>query len=564
GQLVIHAKGEVSQDRIETMQGVPVGEVDEVPLTVVNYVVRTQEAVLLNDAFRDSIYARDGYIAKHHTRSLLCLPIVHQGRLSGLLYLENNLATKVFTQDRIELLKTLSLQAAISMENAGLYANLETTIKELRQAEVAMRDSQSLLKAIIDNSTAVIYVKDLKGRYLLVNRRFEEVFHISNTAAQGRIDHDFFPAAQAGAFQEFDRLALERTGAMESEQVVEHENELCTYISIHCPLFNNEGKPYAVFALLTDITERKRAEEALRESERKFKAIFEQTFQFIGLMTIDGVLIEANRAALQLVGVEESEIVGRFFWDTPWWAHSLELQEELQVAVKKAGAGEFVRFEASHPAADGSLHYVDFSLKPVKDEAGTVVLLIPEGRDITERKLAEQELQKNRDHLDELVRQRTAELSAANELLRQEISERKLIEEALNKRLVALTEPLETADISFTDLFNIDDMQKIQDVFAEAFNVASLITKPDGTPITNPSRFCRLCIDIIRETEKGRANCAFSDSIIGRQNPDGPNIQPCLSGGLWDAGASITLGGKHVANWLVGQVKNEAIEEKKL
>ena len=564
GQLLIQAKGEIGQDRIVTMQGAPIGEDGEVPLTVVNYVARTQEPVLLNDAFGDSIYARDGYIARHRTKSLLCLPIVHQGRLSGLLYLENNLATKVFTPDRIELLKTLSSQAAISMENAGLYANLETTIKELRQAEVAMRDSQSLLKAIIDNSTAVIYVKDLKGRYLLVNRRFEEVLHVSNSAALGRTDNDLFPAVQAEAFQELDRLALERSGAMESEQVIGGDNELRTYIAINCPLLNNEGKPYAVFALLTDITERKWAEEALRDSERKFKAIFEQTFQFIGLMTVDGLVVEANRAALQLVGLDESAVVGRFFWDTPWWAHSLELQEELRVAVKKAAAGEFVRFEASHPAADGSLHYVDFSLKPVKDETGTVVLLIPEGRDITERKLAEQELQKNRDHLDELVRQRTAELSAANELLRQEISERKLIEEALNSRLVALTEPLETAEILFTDLFNIDDMQKLQDVFAEAFNVASLITRPDGTPITSPSRFCHLCSNIIRKTEKGRANCVFSDSIIGRQNPDGPNIQPCLSGGLWDAGASITVGGKHVANWLVGQVKNEAIDEEKL
>lgn len=564
GQLLIQAKGEVGQDRIATMQGVTVGEVDEVPLMVVNYVARTQEPVLLNDAFRDSIYARDGYIARNRTRSLLCLPIVHQGRLSGLLYLENNLAAKVFTPDRMELLKALSSQAAISMENAGLYASLETTIKELRQAEEAVRDSQSLLKAIIDNSTAVIYVKDLKGRYLLVNRRFEEVLDISNTAALGRTDHDLFPAVQAEAFQELDRLALERSGAMESEQVMGGDNELRTYIAINCPLFNNEGKPYAVFALFTDITERKRAEEALRESERKFKAIFEQTFQFIGLMTVDGLMVEANKAALQLVGLDESAVVGRFFWDTPWWAHSLELQEELRVAVKKAAAGEFVRFEASHPAADGSLHYVDFSLKPVKDEAGTVVLLIPEGRDITERKLAEQELQKNRDHLDELVRQRTAEVSEANELLRQEIGERKLIEEALSRRLVALTEPLETTDISFTDLFNIDDMQKIQDAFAEAFNLASLITNPDGTPITRPSRFCRLCIDIIRETEKGLANCVFSDSIIGRQNPDGPNIQPCLSGGLWDAGASITLGGKHVANWLVGQVRNEAVDEEKM
>ncbi len=82
---------------------------------------------------------------------------------------------------------------------------------------------------------------------------------------------------------------------------------------------------------------------------------------------------------------------------------------------------------------------------------------------------------------------------------------------------------------------------------------------PDGTPITKPSNFCRLCNDIIRNTEKGLNNCMKSDSVLGGCNPHGPTIQPCLSGGLWDAGASINVGGKHIANWLIGQVRNEEI-----
>ena len=139
----------------------------------------------------------------------------------------------------------------------------------------------------------------------------------------------------------------------------------------------------------------------------------------------------------------------------------------------------------------------------------------------------------------------------------EDITERKCTEEALNKRLVALTQPLESAEIEFAEMFNLDDLQKIQDTFAEATGVASIITHPDGVPITKPSNFCHLCINIIRKTEKGLHNCICSDAIIGRHNPAGPIVQPCLSGGLWDAGASITVGGRHVANWLIGQVKNE-------
>jgi len=115
-------------------------------------------------------------------------------------------------------------------------------------------------------------------------------------------------------------------------------------------------------------------------------------------------------------------------------------------------------------------------------------------------------------------------------------------------------------DIQFSDIFDIIELQHIQDLFSDATGVASIITHPDGTPITRPSNFCRLCNEIIRKTEIGLTNCFKSDAEIGRPNPEGPVIQPCLSGGLWDAGASIIVGGKHIANWLIGQVKNEELD----
>lgn len=105
--------------------------------------------------------------------------------------------------------------------------------------------------------------------------------------------------------------------------------------------------------------------------------------------------------------------------------------------------------------------------------------------------------------------------------------------------------------------FNIEKLQVLQDMFAYKTGVASLITEPDGLPITRPSNFCRLCMNVIRKTEKGNANCMKSDSIIGGYNPTGPTIQPCLSGGLWDSGVNFTINQEHTANWLIGQVMNE-------
>jgi len=135
--------------------------------------------------------------------------------------------------------------------------------------------------------------------------------------------------------------------------------------------------------------ENARIYEALRASEQKFHAIFEQTFQFIGLLSTDGIVLEANHAALQFAGVEEDAVLGKAFWDTPWWAHSSEMRHHLRKAVREAAGGKLVRFDATHAAPNGSMHYLDFSLKPITDSSGRVVQLIPEGRDITERKRAE-------------------------------------------------------------------------------------------------------------------------------------------------------------------------------
>jgi len=119
-------------------------------------------------------------------------------------------------------------------------------------------------------------------------------------------------------------------------------------------------------------------------------------------------------------------------------------------------------------------------------------------------------------------------------------------------------------NIQFSDLFILEDLQRLQDLFADAHGVASTITDTDGRPITRPSNFCRLCNDIIRKTKKGRANCFKSNAVLGRYDPSGPIVQPCLSGGLWNAGASITVGGKHIANWIISQVRNEEVDEQRI
>jgi predicted ATPase/signal transduction histidine kinase len=129
-QWVIEASGSVDVDRVAVMQSIPIDlvaddrEVTLLAVAVVNYVARTQESVVLNDAAREGQFTRTPYIIAVQPKSILCTPLINQGQLSGILYLENNLTTGAFTPDRLEILKLLSSQISISIKNAQLYANL--------------------------------------------------------------------------------------------------------------------------------------------------------------------------------------------------------------------------------------------------------------------------------------------------------------------------------------------------------------------------------------------------------------------------------------------------------
>ena len=133
-------------------------------------------------------------------------------------------------------------------------------------------------------------------------------------------------------------------------------------------------------------TECKQAEVSLTESERRFRTIFNNTFQLTGLLTPEGILLEVNQAALDFIGGEADAVIGQPFWEVPCWSFSPTVQAQLQAAIASSAAGAFVRYEVEIPDANGFLHSFDFSLKPLKDETGQVVLLIPEGRNITEIK----------------------------------------------------------------------------------------------------------------------------------------------------------------------------------
>lgn len=137
-----------------------------------------------------------------------------------------------------------------------------------------------------------------------------------------------------------------------------------------------------------------RLEGPVQQAEQRFQAIFDQTFQFMGLLEPDGTLIEVNQTTLDFSGLHREEVINRPFWEAHWWMISPETQAQLKQAIARAALGEFVRYEVDVLGVDRTVT-IDFSLRPITNDAGQVKLIIPEGRDIGDRKRAEAALLKS-------------------------------------------------------------------------------------------------------------------------------------------------------------------------
>ncbi|CAN1209782.1 hypothetical protein TUMEXPCC7403_06125 [Tumidithrix helvetica PCC 7403] len=194
---------------------------------------------------------------------------------------------------------------------------------------------------------------------------------------------------------------------------------------------DSQGEIVKLQGTALDITERKSAEIALRESELRFRGIFDQMFQFVGLLSPTGKLLEINQQALQFTGLSREEFLSYDFWEVPAW-HTPEAVEFVRNAVLSAGRGEFVRGEVEACGVGNHSIAIDFSLRPVMDEAGKVVLLIAEGRDITERKHEELALQSllhgtasitGKEFFPELVRQIAIALDVSYVYITQQVGE---------------------------------------------------------------------------------------------------------------------------------------------
>jgi PAS domain S-box-containing protein len=274
-QYRIAAEARTGHDEVEVQVQQASMLSSDLPDSLLRYVMRTQENVILDDAAVQTLFSEDEYIRQRRPRSVLCLPLVKQGELKGVLYLENNLAPRVFTTKRLGLLKLIASQAAISLDHARLYADLVQENNDRRNAEEALRASEERWSMLAENSSAGIALIAPDGRYIAANMAFQEMLGYTESELQSRtateITYEEDRAATEAHIAEAQK-GRRRVYRYEKRYLRKHGTLMWADVSsVFVPATGSNSGFFTV--VITDITKRKRAEERLHQKEAELAHI---------------------------------------------------------------------------------------------------------------------------------------------------------------------------------------------------------------------------------------------------------------------------------------------------
>ena len=299
------------------------------------------------------------------------------------------------------MLKTLERDERLVSFVSSVVVQLGEVIKR-KKAEEAVRESEEKLRAVLDNATAVVYVKTLQNQYIFINKQFEKLLHVKREEIKGKTDYDLWTKEMADAFIANDLKVIEAKAPLEFEEVVLHDDGLHTYISVKFPLFDSAGTVYAVCGISTDITERKQIE----EDKARLSEITETTTDFVVTATIDGRILYINKAGRKFIGIGENEDISNLSISDchPKWASELILTEGIPDAIRE---GAWIG-ETAFLSRDGREIPISQVLIVHKNPDGTGRNLSTIGRDISERKRFETQIMymANRDPLTNLLNRR--------------------------------------------------------------------------------------------------------------------------------------------------------------
>jgi PAS domain S-box-containing protein len=239
----------------------------ELPESLLHTVIRTRESVILDDASAENPFSTDAYFRQTHARSVLCVPLMKQATLIGVLYLENTLASHVFTPERISVLELLSSQAAISLENARLYADLASENRERQTAEDALRVSEERWRSLVEGAPVGVALTDTHGHYVATNSALQKMMGYSETELRGRSAADISHEDDRAMTEAMIVATADGKAPPRVEKRYRHRDGSVIWAEVSCFPIPVAGSTPLLAGIIVDITDRKRAEGALRRSE---------------------------------------------------------------------------------------------------------------------------------------------------------------------------------------------------------------------------------------------------------------------------------------------------------
>ncbi len=259
GELRVEASGEANSNGVMVLQSTPVETC--LPASIIHYVARTQEGLIESDVAREGRFTQDEYIKTHQPKSILCAPLLNQGQLIGIVYLENNLADDVFTPDRLEVIQLLSTQAAIALTNARLYTQVQST--------------QNRLNKFLNAIPLGITVHDAKGQLVYANPVSQQLLNIQDLAkAETQKGKETCRIYRAGTGEMYpvEQLPVVRALLGETAQADDLEVHCCEgsllLEATSTPVFDDTGSVEYAIAAFQDISDRKQAQIALIDNVR--------------------------------------------------------------------------------------------------------------------------------------------------------------------------------------------------------------------------------------------------------------------------------------------------------
>jgi PAS domain S-box-containing protein len=253
-------------------------EVTQTPrdVSICAHAILEPEALVVQDLSADPRFADNPFVAgPPGLRFYAGAPLLtKEGYALGTLCVSDRVPHDLSDEQR-SLLQSLARQAAAQLELRREVRDLAQVIAERDEAQKELRSSEQRLQAILDSTTAVVYAKDREGRYIVINRQFEELFHTTRQRMMGKTDLDVFPKEAADVLRANDLKVLEAGYPIEFEETVPHDEGIHTYISIKFPLYDAAGNVYASCGISTDITERRRAERRLAAQFATARALAE-------------------------------------------------------------------------------------------------------------------------------------------------------------------------------------------------------------------------------------------------------------------------------------------------